>query len=193
MKKRCLKKSMYMLLFISLSCYGLSLSIYLIIYFKEFVQNNTINNNKNKLEYIGKTFIVTNIIIIIFIFISTTFFACCFNSFLTQGYLLFFIISLIVMLIFELPSSFILLENILYNKSQLVLKILLNFILNIIEIICGFVSIIISISLRNLLIEEIEQSPLNFVDLNMTENIYNNIMKKSGKYKRRLNDHLIND
>ena len=193
MKKRCLKKSMYMLLFISLSCYGLSLSIYLIIYFKEFVQNNTINNNKNKLEYIGKTFIVTNIIIIIFIFISTTFFACCFNSFLTQGYLLFFIISLIVMLIFELPSSFILLENILYNKSQLVLKILLNFILNIIEIICGFVSIIISISLRNLLIEEIEQSPLNFVDLNMTENIYNNIMKKSGNYKRRLNDHLIND
>ena len=193
MKKRCLKKSMYMLLFISLSCYGLSLSIYLIIYFKEFVQNNTINNNKNKLEYIGKTFIVTNIIIIIFIFISTTFFSCCFNSFLTQGYLLFFIISLIVMLIFELPSSFILFENILYNKSQLVLKILLNFILNIIEIICGFVSIIISISLRNLLIEEIEQSPLNFVDLNMTENIYNNIMKKSGKYKRRLNDHLIND
>ena len=181
-KKKCLKKSMYIFLFISLICYGLSFSIYLIIFFKEFVHNYDSNNNNNNLEYIGKTFIITNIFIIGFIFISTTLFACCFNSFLSQGYLTFFIISLIIMLIFEFPSGFILFENILYNKGNASLKILLNFIINFIEIICGFASILISISLRNIIIEEIEQSPLNFVDINMTQNAYNCIIHKSGNY-----------
>ena len=89
-----------------------------------------------------------------------------------------------IMLAFELPSFFILLENILNNKDQMIGKILLIFILNIFELICSSLNIISCLFLRNIIIEEIEQSPLNFIGLDMTEDKYNNILKKSGAYAR---------
>ena len=72
-------------------------------------------------------------------------------------------------------------------------KILLIFILNIFELICSSLNIISCLFLRNIIIEEIEQSPLNFIGLDMTEDKYNNILKKSGAYARQTinNDNKI--
>ena len=193
-KKICIKKSIYIFIFILFICYGCSLSIYIILYFRDFNDYNLDKNESdNKLIFIGKTFIVTNIIVISLIIISTTLFACYFNCFLSQEILVFYIISLIIMIIFELPSLFILLENILNNKQNLNIKIIIIFILNIVEILCGFASIITNLLLRNILIKEIELSPLNFVNLDMTEKVYYNILKKSGNYKRPINKKTINN
>ena len=183
--KRCLKQSIYIFLFILLICYGCSLATLIILYFSEFKDNNLVNNkNDTRLIFIGTKFIITNIIVKSIIFISTTIFACYFNCFLSQGILVFYIFSLMIMLAFELPSFFILLENILNNKDQMIGKILLIFILNIFELICSSLNIISCLFLRNIIIEEIEQSPLNFIGLDMTEDKYNNILKKSGAYAR---------
>ena len=182
--KRCLIKIMYICLFILLICYGGSLATYICLFYENY-GDYAINNKrkKYKLEFFGKTFIITNITTLTLIFIKTTLFACYSNCFLSKCILLFYIISLSLMIIIELPSFFILLEYILNNLNELVAIIMIIFILNIIEVIFGFISILISISLRNFLILEIVQSPLNFIDLDITENIYNNIFQKSGKNK----------
>jgi len=193
-KKRSLKKSIYIFLFVLLVCYGGSLAIYICLYFGEFRNNNSENNtNNNIIDYIGNTFIFTNMIVFSIIFVSTTLFACYFNSFLSQGILLFYIITLIIMLIFELPSFFIILEYIIENKQQLLTIIVIIFFLNIIEIISGFASILISISLKIILIKEIEQSPLNFIGLDMTEKKYNKILHKSGETKRSIRRNTSNN
>ena len=97
------------------------------------------------------------------------------------------------MLIFELPSFFIILEYIIENKQQLLTIIVIIFFLNIIEIISGFASILISISLKIILIKEIEQSPLNFIGLDMTEKKYNKILHKSGETKRSIRRNTSNN
>ena len=197
MKKKTLKKSIYIISFFLLICYTLSLSLYLVIFFREFnnisPDKNNNNNDNNKLIYIGKTYIITNIIVISFIIILTTLFVCYFNCFLSQGILVFHIITLFIMLIFLLPSFFILLENILYNKGECLIIILFSFIFNILEVICGFISLIVCLSLRNVLIKEIMQSPLNFVDLDMNEKIYNNILHKSQIRRRKITKTSIDD
>ena len=197
MKKKTLKKSIYIISFFLLICYTLSLSLYLVIFFREFnnisPDKNNNNNDNNKLIYIGKTYIITNIIVISFIIILTTLFVCYFNCFLSQGILVFHIITLFIMLIFLLPSFFILLENILYNKGECLTIILFSFIFNILEVICGFISLIVCLSLRNVLIKEIMQSPLNFVDLDMNEKIYNNILHKSQIGRRKITKTSIDD
>ena len=191
-KKICIKKSIYIFLFILFICYGFSLAIYIILYFRDFKNYDSAPNEKNNtLIFIGKTFIVTNIIVISIIIITTTLFACYFNSFFSKEILVFYIITLVVMIIFELPSFFIILENILNNLEHLNAKIIIIFILNIVEIICGFASIIANLLLRNIIIKEIELSPLNFINLDMTENVYYNILKKSGRYKRRTHKKTI--
>ena len=192
--KRCLKQSIYIFLFILLICYGCSLATLIILYFSEFKDNNLVNNkNDTRLIFIGTKFIITNIIVKSIIFVSTTVFACYFNCFLSQGILVFYIFSLMIMLAFELPSFFILLENILNNKNQFIGKILFIFILNIFELICNSLSIIFCLFLRNIIIEEIEQSPLNFIGLDMTEDKYINILKKSGTYKRKIDNNDDNN
>ena len=197
MKKKTLKKSIYIISFFLLICYTLSLSLYLVIFFRDFnnisPDKNNNNNDNNKLIYIGKTYIITNIIVISFIIILTTLFVCYFNCFLSQGILVFHIITLFIMLIFLLPSFFILLENILYNKGECLIIILLSFIFNILEVIVGFISLIVCLSLRNVLIKEIMQSPLNFVDLDMNEKIYNNILHKSQIGRRKITKTSIDD
>ncbi len=186
-KKICLKKSIYIFLFILLISYGFSLAIYIILYFIDFKEyNSDSNKNNNKLIFIGKRFIITNIIVKSIIFVSTTLFACYFNCFLSQGILVFYITSLIIMIIFELPSFFILLENLLYNLHQYDEKILFIFIFNTLDIISGFTSILTSLALRNVIIEEIELSPLNYIDLDMTEKKYNNIFQKSTKHSKKV-------
>ena len=189
-KKICLKKLIYIFLFILLIFYGFSLAIYIILYFIDFKEYNSDNNkNDNKLIFIGKRFIITNIIVKSIIFVSTTLFACYFNCFLSQGILVFYITSLIIMIIFELPSFFILLENLLqqlYNLHQYDEKILFIFIFNASDIISGFTSILTSLALRNVIIEEIELSPLNYIDLDMTEKKYNNIFQKSTKHSKKV-------
>ena len=186
-KKICSKKSIYIFLFILLISYGFSLAIYIILYFIDFKEYNSDNNkNDNKLIFIGKRFIITNIIVKSIIFVSTTLFACYFNCFLSQGILVFYITSLIIMIIFELPSFFILLENLLYNLHQYDEKILFIFIFNASDIISGFTSILTSLALRNVIIEEIELSPLNYIDLDMTEKKYNNIFQKSTKHPKKV-------
>ena len=92
----------------------------------------------------------------------------------------------------ELPSFLIILEYILFNLKQLAAIIVLIFVFNILEVVLGFVSILISLALRNLLIEEIERSPLNFIDLNMTENMYNNILNNSRKNNHKIRANSIN-
>ena len=92
----------------------------------------------------------------------------------------------------ELPSFLIILEYILFNLNQLAAIIVLIFVFNILEVVLGFVSILISLALRNLLIEEIERSPLNFIDLNMTENMYNNILNNSRKNNHKIRANSIN-
>ena len=197
MKKKTLKKSIYIISFFLLICYTLSLSLYLVIFFRDFnnisPDKNNNNNDNNKFIYIGKTYIITNIIVISFIIILTTLFVCYFNCFLSQGILVFHIITLFIMLIFLLPSFFILLENILYNKGECLIIILFSFIFNILEVICGFISLIVCLSLRNVLIKEIMQSPLNFVDLDMNEKIYNNILHKSQIRRRKITKTSIDD
>ena len=186
-KKICLKKSIYIFLFILLISYGFSLAIYIILYFIDFKEyNSDSNKNDNKLIFIGKRFIITNIIVKSIIFVSTTLFACYFNCFLSQCILVFYITSLIIMIIFELPSFFILLENLLYNLHQYDEKILFIFIFNALDIISGFTSILTSLALRNVIIEEIELSPLNYIDLDMTEKKYNNIFQKSTKHSKKV-------
>ena len=186
-KKICLKKSIYIFLFILLISYGFSLAIYIILYFIDFKEyNSDSNKNDNKLIFIGKRFIITNIIVKSIIFVSTTLFACYFNCFLSQGILVFYISSLFIMIIFELPSFFILLENLLYNLHQYDEKILFIFIFNASDIISGFTSILTSLALRNVIIEEIELSPLNYIDLDMTEKKYNNIFQKSTKHSKKV-------
>ena len=186
-KKICLKKSIYIFLFILLISYGFSLAIYIIFYFIDFKEyNSDKNKNDNILIFIGKRFIITNILVKTIIFLSTTLFACYFNCFLSQGILVFYIISLILMLIFELPSFFILLENLLYNRYEYNIKILLITISNALEIISGFTSILTSLALRNVIIEEIELSPLNYIDLDITEKKYNNILQKSTKHLKKV-------
>ena len=177
-----------------LICYGCSLATLIILYFSEFKGNNLVKNkNDNKLIFIGTKFIITNIIVKSTIFISTTVFACYFNCFLSQGILVFYIVSLMIMLTFELPSFFILLENILNNKNQFIGKILFIFILNIFELICSSLSIFSCLFLRNIIIEEIEQSPLNFIGLDITEDKYINILKKSGTYARQTDNNDNNE
>ena len=197
MKKKTLKKSIYIISFFLLICYTLSLSLYLVIFFRDFnnisPDKNNNNNDNNKFIYLGKTYIITNIIVISFIIILTTLFVCYFNCFLSQGILVFHIITLFIMLIFLLPSFFILLENILYNKGECLIIILFSFIFNILEVICGFISLIVCLSLRNVLIKEIMQSPLNFVDLDMNEKIYNNILHKSQIRRRKITKTSIDD
>ena len=197
MKKKTLKKSIYIISFFLLICYTLSLSLYLVIFFRDFnnisPDKNNNNNDNNKFIYLGKTYIITNIIVISFIIILTTLFVCYFNCFLSQGILVFHIITLFIMLIFLLPSFFILLENILYNKGECLIIILFSFIFNILEVICGFISLIVCLSLRNVLIKEIMQSPLNFVDLDMNEKIYNNILHKSQIGRRKITKTSIDD
>ena len=186
-KKIWIKKSIYIFLFILLISYGFSLAIYIILYFLNFKKyNSDSNKNDNKLIFIGKRFIITNIIVKSIIFVSTTLFACYFNCFLSQGILVFYITSLIIMIIFELPSFFILLENLLYNLHQYDEKILFIFIFNALDIISGFTSILTSLALRNVIIEEIELSPLNYIDLDMTEKKYNNIFQKSTKHSKKV-------
>ena len=186
-KKICLKKLIYIFLFILLISYGFSLAIYIILYFIDFKEyNSDSNKNDNKLIFIGKRFIITNIIVKSIIFVSTTLFACYFNCFLSQCILVFYITSLIIMIIFELPSFFILLENLLYNLHQYDEKILFIFIFNTLDIISGFTSILTSLALRNVIIEEIELSPLNYIDLDMTEKKYNNIFQKSTKHSKKV-------
>ena len=193
-QKRILKQLIYIFLFILLICYGCSLATLIILYFSEFKGNNLMKNkNDNRLIFIGTKFIITNIIVKSIIFVSTTVFACYFNCFLSQGILVFYIFSLMIMLAFELPSFFILLENILNNKNQFIGKILFIFILNIFELICNSLSIIFCLFLRNIIIEEIEQSPLNFIGLDMTEDKYINILKKSGTYKRKIDNNDDNN
>ena len=191
-KKICIKKSIYIFLFILFICYGCSLAIYIILYFKDFHNYNSVQNkNDNRLIFIGKTFIVTNIIVISIITISTTLFACYFNSFFSKEILVFYIITLIIMIIFELPSLFIILENILNNRQNLNAKIITIFVSNVVQILCGFASIIANLLLRNILIKEIELSPLNFINLDMSENAYYNILKKSGRTKRKIHKKTI--
>ena len=193
-KKRLFKQLIYIFLFILLICYGCSLATLIILYFNEFKGNNLAKSkNDNRLIFIGTKFIITNIIVKSIIFVSTTVFACYFNCFLSQGILVFYIFSLMIMLAFELPSFFILLENILNNKNQLIGKILFIFILNIFELICSSLSIISCLFLRNIIIEEIEQSPLNFIGLDMTEDKYINIIKKSGAYLRQADNNKNNE
>ena len=183
-KKRYLQKSIYILSFILLIFCTFSLSLYLVVYFKDFNELNSDNNN-DILKFIGKTFIVTNIIVISFILILITLFVCYFNCFLSIGILVFYIITLSIMLIFLIPSAFILLENLIYNSHEFLLTILLSLIFNILEIIGGFSSIFVCLSLRIILIKEIEHSPLNFINLDINEKIYNNILHKSQIKKRK--------
>ena len=183
-KKRCLQKSIYILSFILLICCTFSLSLYLIMFFRDFNELNSDNNN-DVLKFIGKTFIITNIIVISFIIILTTLFVCYFNCFLSIGILIFYIITIFIMLIFLIPSAFILLENLICNPHEFLLTILLSLIFNILEIIGGFSSIYVCLSLRIILIKEIILSPLNCVNLDINEKIYNNILHKSQGKKRK--------
>ena len=192
-KNRCLTNSNYIFLFILLICYGGSIANYICLIFENY-GDHSFNENLRiyKKEYFSKTFIIVNILILIFIFFSSTVFACCSKNFLSECILVFYIISLMSMIIIELPSFFIIFEYILLNLKQLAAIIVLIFVFNSLEVILGFVSILISLSLRNLLIEEIERSPLNFIDLNMTENMYNNILHNSGKKKQNRRETSIN-
>ena len=192
-KNRCLTNSNYIFLFILLICYGGSIANYICLIFENY-GDHSFNENLRiyKKEYFSKTFIIVNILILIFIFFSSTVFACCSKNFLSECILVFYIISLMSMIIIELPSFFIIFEYILLNLKELASIIVLIFVFNSLEVILGFVSILISLSLRNLLIEEIERSPLNFIDLNMTENMYNNILHNSGKKKQNRRETSIN-
>ena len=192
-KNRCLTNSNYIFLFILLICYGGSIANYICLLFENY-GDHSFNENLRiyKKEYFTKTFIIINILILIFIFFSTTLFACYSNCFLSQCILLFYIISLMLMIMIELPSFLIILEYILFNLNQLAAIIVLIFVFNILEVVLGFVSILISLALRNLLIEEIERSPLNFIDLNMTENMYNNILNNSRKNNHKIRANSIN-
>ena len=192
-KNRCLTNSNYIFLFILLICYGGSIANYICLIFENY-GDHSFNENLRiyKKEYFSKTFIIVNILILIFIFFSSTVFACCSKNFLSESILVFYIISLMSMIIIELPSFFIIFEYILLNLKQLAAIIVLIFVFNSLEVILGFVSILISLSLKNLLIEEIERSPLNFIDLNMTENMYNNILHNSGKNKHNRRENSIN-
>ena len=192
-KNRCLTNSNYIFIFILLICYGGSIVNYICLLFENY-GDHSFNENLRiyKKEYFSEAFIIVNILTLIFIFFSTTIFACYSNCFLSECILLFYIISLMLMIIIELPSFLILLEYILFNLKQLAAIIVLIFAFNILEVILGFVSILISLSLRNLLIEEIEKSPLNFIDLNMTENMYNKILHNTKKNKNINRENSIN-
>ena len=87
------------------------------------------------------------------------------------------------MLIFEIPSFFILLEYIMENIEQLNILSIIIFILTIFEIILGFTNILISLSLRIILIKEIYLSPLNYIDLNITVDKYNKILRNKNPKK----------
>ena len=182
-KKRCLKKSIYIFLFFLLVCYGASLSVYLCLLFWEIRNNEEDDIAGNITNFIGKKFVIINVIVISIIFIFTTLFACYYNSFLSISILEFYIIILIIMLIFEIPSFFILLEYIMENIEQLNILSIIIFILTIFEIILGFTNILISLSLRIILIKEIYLSPLNYIDLNITVDKYNKILRNKNPKK----------
>ena len=184
-KKICLKKSIYIFLLLLLVCHGRSLSIYISLLFKKSENNTEINIIANLINFIGKTFLITNVIIISIIFIFTTLFACYYNSFLSKSILAFYILTLIIMLIFEIPSFFILLEFIIDNYLQLNVLSIIIFILTISEVILGFANICITIELRNILIKEIYLSSLNFIDLNLTAEKYNDILRNKNPERKK--------
>lgn len=164
----CIHKTNYFLLFILLLLYGGTLSINVML---------MINKNDYQLtNYFYFLFLIDSIIIIIVIFFTILFGVSSF-FFSSKEKLLYYILTLIFMICVCISISFLLYQKIFYEELHFIIQLFYG--LNCLEIIICIFSLIFSIIERNALIQEIKESPLNYIDEYITEDMYNNILSQS--------------
>ena len=165
-------KTNYFLLFILFFLYGISLACE-ILYIKDYKDDD----DKNKLLFY---FFIGDLIILIIIIILSLCFGFYSLYFSSKEKLLYYVIILFIFLLLQSPILFFLYLEInehLVEKNKI--PILINFISISLQIFFCILHSVLCIAERQMIIKEIINSPLNYVDENMTEDIYKNILSQS--------------
>ena len=160
-------KTNYFLLFILFFLYGISLACE-ILYIKDY------KDDENKLLFY---FFIGDLIILIIIIILSLCFGFYSLYFSSKEKLLHYVIILFIFLILQSPILFFLYLEI--NEHLVEKTILINFISISLQIFFCILHSVLCIAERQMIIKEIIDSPLNYVDENMTEDIYKNILSQS--------------
>lgn len=164
----CLHKTIFYFIILLLILYASSLSCEVMI-----IVNNEEYNLSNSELYL----FWGNIIISAIVFIFTLLFGLGSIYFLSKEKLLYYKLTLFLMLFTQIGFFIYLCEKIFKLESQITMKII--FVLDVIEIILDFISIILCCKERKGLLKEIKESPLNYIDEYITEDMYNNILSQS--------------
>ena len=165
-------KANYVFLFILLVLYGTSLLCEIL-----YIKDNKDDDEKNELLYYSYIIDIAVLIIIIFLSLCFGFYSLYFSS---KERLLHYVITLFIFLLIQLTLSVFLyfeINDTIISTDKISVKI--NFVSISLQIFLCLIHSILCFVERHMIIQEIKDSPLNYVDENITEDIYKSILSQS--------------
>lgn len=180
---KCLNRTNYGLIIALLILYGNSISSFIHILL------HILSTPKEKLTGVPNAYlVVTNLVSITLVTISTLIFGLYSLCFLSKIHLSFYIITLIYMIIFEVVNIFLMIDIIAENPHRYTI---ISFIFSSLDFLFCLLNLIICLIIRDNLLREIKESPLNSINLDITEDDYNKIVnnqRSESEYKMNLGE-----